>query len=188
MGDSFLEFMKSIGIFLVCAQSVVHFVGGKSYEKYVKLLIGFMLLAQFIVPVRTFFLGGEKGEIWNEVEHFQQEMEQVMAESKIMAAESQEDWRLQQVEQQLQEEMTERLGASAAEYGYEIESVRIMEEPSVICIVLSAGNKKGSIQINKISIGEQSEKTKKTDKMEPLKKAFADCLGVEESYVEIELE
>ena len=74
MGYSFLEFMKRIGIFIVCAQSFLHFSAGKAYEKYIKLLMGIMILAQFTAPLRAVLLDGE-GELGEEVERFQTELE-----------------------------------------------------------------------------------------------------------------
>ena len=44
------EFFKAIcqmGIFMICAQSIVHFRPNASYEKYLKLLVGVLLLIQF---------------------------------------------------------------------------------------------------------------------------------------------
>ena len=50
------------GIFLICAQTVVHFRPKESYDKYLKLLLSVMLLLQLLQPVLTMF-GGGKG--WN---------------------------------------------------------------------------------------------------------------------------
>ena len=50
------------------------FSAGKAYEKYIKLLMGIMILAQFTAPLRAVLLDGE-GELWEEVERFQTELE-----------------------------------------------------------------------------------------------------------------
>ena len=42
-----------VGIFLICAQTVVHFRPKESYEKYLKLLLSVMLLLQLLQPVLT---------------------------------------------------------------------------------------------------------------------------------------
>ena len=43
------------GIFLICAQTVVHFRPKESYDKYLKLLLSVMLLLQLLQPVLTMF-------------------------------------------------------------------------------------------------------------------------------------
>ena len=50
------------GIFLICAQTVVHFRPKESYDKYLKLLLSVMLLLQLLQPVLS-ALGGD--EDWN---------------------------------------------------------------------------------------------------------------------------
>lgn len=49
------------GIFLVCAQTLLHFRPKESYEKYLKLLLSVMLLIQLLQPVLT-VLGGDRIE------------------------------------------------------------------------------------------------------------------------------
>lgn len=102
MGNSFLEFMKSIGIFIICAQSLVHFTAGKSYEKYVKVLIGMMILAQFVAPVRAAFAEENTKELWEEVERFQLEMENAMEEAETISEKMDLDAEAQPKEEQQQ--------------------------------------------------------------------------------------
>ena len=87
MGKTFLEFMKEIGIFIICAQSLIHFVAGKKYEKYMKVLIGMMILAQFVAPVRDILSDGSAQMMWTEIERFQTQMEEAMGEAESMAGE-----------------------------------------------------------------------------------------------------
>ena len=49
------------GIFLICAQTVVHFRPKESYDKYLKLLLSVMLLLQLLQPVLTMFGGLRTG-------------------------------------------------------------------------------------------------------------------------------
>ncbi len=125
MGYSFLEFMKRIGIFIICAQSILHFAAEKSYERYVKILVGIMILAQFIVPVRSLLLGADNGEIWSAVEEFQREMDKAMEDAEIVY-EEEEDGELTQA---LQEEIKKNLEEIAGNYGYGISEVFLYEEP-----------------------------------------------------------
>lgn len=81
-GTVVLEFMKQIGIFMFCAQSLLHFTAGRAYEKYMRVLIGMMLLAQFTAPVRAALTDGASGQLWEEVERFQTELNQMMREAE----------------------------------------------------------------------------------------------------------
>ncbi len=130
MGYSFLEFMKRIGIFIICAQSILHFAAEKSYEKYIKVLVGIMILAQFIVPVRALLLGADKGEIWSAVEEFQGEMDKAMEDVGVVY-EKEEDGKLTQA---LEEEIKENLAEIAGNYGYGVSEVFLYEEPPKLTV------------------------------------------------------
>ena len=46
-----------VGIFLICAQTLIHFRPRESYEKYLKLLLSVMLLIQLLQPLLTVLRG-----------------------------------------------------------------------------------------------------------------------------------
>lgn len=46
-----------LGIFIICAQAVVHFSPSQTYTKYLKLLLSIMVLVQLLQPLLTFFVG-----------------------------------------------------------------------------------------------------------------------------------
>ncbi|MDE6845369.1 MAG: stage III sporulation protein AF [Lachnospiraceae bacterium] len=45
-----LENIRRIGIFMIAAQTVMHFAAGKQYEKYMKIISGVIVLLLFIAP------------------------------------------------------------------------------------------------------------------------------------------
>ncbi|MCM1387522.1 MAG: stage III sporulation protein AF [Bacillus sp. (in: Bacteria)] len=49
--DTLVELIKKIGIFMIAAQAVVHFAPGLKYEKYIRMIVGVMILLQFLAPV-----------------------------------------------------------------------------------------------------------------------------------------
>ncbi|MBO4981489.1 MAG: stage III sporulation protein AF [Lachnospiraceae bacterium] len=59
MQSAFLEAVCRIGIFMICAQTIMHFRPKGAYEKYLKLLVSIMVLIQFLQPFNTLF--GKKG-------------------------------------------------------------------------------------------------------------------------------
>lgn len=60
MGDRLLQIIKQTGIFMVCAQMILHFKPAECYEKYIRLLIGIMVLAQLIAAASALF--GKEGK------------------------------------------------------------------------------------------------------------------------------
>lgn len=192
MGYSFLDFMKRIGIFIVCAQSFIHFAAGKSYEKYIKLLVGVMILAQFVVPVRALLSGGEEGEIWEEVEYFQKEMEdilnQTIEQTIPVPGESYEDG-LGAVDM-LEREMKEKLSGEAEAYGYRVTEAKVCEDPAKLFVTITGKTEKQKkVNIEKIQIGD-TEKSEEEylNVSEEMKEKFGIVLGINPSYIEIRKE
>lgn len=54
------EIICRLGVFLICAQVLVHFRPKPVYEKYCKLLVSAMLLAQLLQPILDLWGSGEK--------------------------------------------------------------------------------------------------------------------------------
>lgn len=79
------------GIFLICAQTIVHFRARESYEKYLKLLLSVMLLIQLLQPILTIF-GGETGKnAQTQAQEFTQELQSVLTQASERAKQSQEE-------------------------------------------------------------------------------------------------
>lgn len=194
MGYTFLEFMKGIGIFIVCAQSVMHFAAGKSYEKYVKLLIGIMVLAQFVVPIRAILLGHDNAEIFESIGSFQEEIEAAMDSTEITYEDT-------QLSQSLQEEIKGKLESIANEYDYSIKEAVINENPAKLIIKITAltefNAESKKVMIDKIKIDSdkdenlvegQENKNKSADIPDKMINDFSVCLGTDQSYIEIMIE
>lgn len=49
--SSFVESICKIGIFIIAAQAVIHFAPAAKYEKYMRLVVGIIVLLQFLVPI-----------------------------------------------------------------------------------------------------------------------------------------
>lgn len=70
--------MKTIcrtGIFIICAQVLVHFRPNASYEKYMKMLVSAMILMQLFLPVSSFFTKDGEESMADRVEWFQKQLE-----------------------------------------------------------------------------------------------------------------
>ena len=79
------------GIFLICAQTVVHFRPKESYDKYLKLLLSVMLLLQLLQPVLSMFGGGDGWNAEEQVTGFMQELQTVLTRASEQAEQSQEE-------------------------------------------------------------------------------------------------
>lgn len=55
MGEAFIFLVKRIGIFLIIGQTILHFGIGAGYEKYVRVVISFMVVAQLAAGILSFF-------------------------------------------------------------------------------------------------------------------------------------
>ena len=61
MGESWFEVIKQVGIFMICAQMLLHFKASENYGKYIRLLMSMMVLIQLAVPLSG-LLWGRTGE------------------------------------------------------------------------------------------------------------------------------
>lgn len=83
-------FMKSIvqmGIFMICAQVLIHFRPNGSYEKYMKLLVSIMILIQVMSPIVSLITGG-KSNLTENVARFEEQMQAGMEEAREAAEQS----------------------------------------------------------------------------------------------------
>lgn len=110
MKSTFFQAICRTGIFMICAQAIVHFRPQESYEKYLKLLVSVMVLIQLFLPLGS-FLAGIRGEAAvGQLESFRQSLEQSMEEARQKAEET--DTLL---ERMTLEEVRRRMEAQAAE-------------------------------------------------------------------------
>lgn len=86
MQHSFFQAICRVGIFMICAQAIVHFRPQETYEKYLRLLVGMMTLIQLILPIRTFFVEGGRQEAEAALKQFEREMEESVREAEKNAA------------------------------------------------------------------------------------------------------
>lgn len=63
MFSVFLELVKRVGIFVIIGQTILHFGISKEYEKYMKLVVSFMVAAQ-VVFAFTSYIKKEENDSW----------------------------------------------------------------------------------------------------------------------------
>lgn len=57
--NALVDLIKKIGIFMIAAQAVIHFAPDIKYAKYMKLIVGILVLLQFLSPVYRIVSGME---------------------------------------------------------------------------------------------------------------------------------
>lgn len=99
MQSGLVGMICQIGIFMICAQAIVHFRPKASYEKYLKLLVSAMMLMQvFLFVGGIFSKEGQKG-LAQRAEWFADSMEESMQKAAENAFFSQEEHALALMEE-----------------------------------------------------------------------------------------
>ncbi len=184
--------VKEICIFMIIAQAVLFFVPGSSYEKYVRILVGIIMIMRFMEPVVSLFTEEEiKQEIENQMALLNRQMEginEIYGEN----AEGIKDSRTE-IYESMEEEMKKQL--AACESDYDIVSVKFAEdmaqgkgmdgEAKIIVTVSKEQPKTDVIYVEPVKVLE-SEREKTAD--ESLRKMYANRLGIDAKRLEVILE
>lgn len=112
--NSIFQAICRVGIFMICAQAIVHFRPNESYEKYLKLLMSIMVLIQLFAPVCSFFFGGGSLKAAELMERFEKDLAAGIQEAEKNAQEADrllEQMTLEEVRRRV-EEAKEDAGAA----------------------------------------------------------------------------
>lgn len=85
------QIVGQAGIFLICAQTIVHFRPKESYEKYLKLLLSVMLLIQLLQPVLTLLRGDDNFSVEAQTVEFTEELQSVFTRASAQAGQTEEE-------------------------------------------------------------------------------------------------
>ena len=75
-----IQFMKQIGIFVLLGKTLLHFCPSEKYEKYLKLIFGFMVVMQFVSPVLSLGSGSTMEEYEKNKVDFEVRLEESLQE------------------------------------------------------------------------------------------------------------
>lgn len=120
MRNALFQAICKVGIFMICAQAIVHFRPREAYEKYLKLLVSIMILLQLFLPIGNFFLGSGMEQVAQRLERFREGLEQEMgleAEEAARADEILERMTLEEVRRRMEEQKREAQQEMAEEGG-----------------------------------------------------------------------
>lgn len=138
-----LSVIKEIGIFIVIAQAILYFVPGDTYVKYVKILIGIMMIAKMISSV--FSLLSENG-----IEEIILQGEALLRELENTGEECVESSMYGEIYIEIGKEIENNLNQNPAE-GYDVEQVKVMQEGDDHEILLYVTRQMGVMEKGQLS-------------------------------------
>lgn len=103
MQNGFVPVICQLGIFVICAQAIVHFRPKASYEKYLKLLVSAMMVLQFFLFVSGMFSADGKQKLEERIGWFADRLTTGMEEAAQNTFFSETDMELQITNVQFQE-------------------------------------------------------------------------------------
>lgn len=130
MGAVFLNTIKQIGIFMICAQAVMHFKRNESYEKYLKLLVSMMVMVQLLIPVFSIFRSGGIEDFEKKIAEYSRQMETDIEEIEfieILAEEKLREMTLEEVEERIRQNEEAEAAKETAKQEAEDTVIRIEE-------------------------------------------------------------
>lgn len=191
MGMGFMELLKRCTVFLLAGQIILRFLPAGSYEKYVKMLVGLMLLSQLASPILSLGGGGAGEKLARAVEEYERQMEVIagQVEEQTFAGEGQAQGTAAYA---LTEAAGQALSQTAAEYGVRVAGASAGEEGTLVVEVCrrteqEEGGEGIRILVDEVSVGEGKKRSAKAgqEQTEELRKAFAVRLGISPEKMEV---
>lgn len=115
MRNALFQAICKVGIFMICAQAIIHFRPREAYEKYLKLLVSVMILIQLFLPFGGFLLGKSVGETAERLALFRERLEQEFRLSTLEAEETDkllEQMTLEEVRRRMAEQESDNVEES----------------------------------------------------------------------------
>ncbi len=187
-----LEVLGRIGIFIVLVQTLFHFKANESYEKYIRMLTNIMILSMLIIPVMSIFKKDIPQEMSQQIAFYQQQLLEIENEN-IMEQKIADDNLIQnQIFDAYEQEIKSKINNNSTEDAYIVKEVNVTgieadgsynEEKLQIRIKVTEKRQKNTqkIEIDKIEIAGTEVQE------DNLKKIYAQLLGIDEGYVEVEI-
>ena len=188
--NSLLEVLGRIGIFIVLVQTLLHFKANENYEKYIMMLTNIMILSMLIIPVISIFKKNIPQEMNEKIAFYQNQLTEIESEN-LMEQKLTDDKLIQnQIILAYGEEIKAKINKASSDNEYEVKAVKVdgvnsdgsyEEEKLRIQVIVSEKTQKDKIQIKKVELSGSKEQEKK------LKSSYAEILGINEMYVEVEI-
>ena len=180
-----LQTVKQIGVFMICAQIILHFKPSAKYEKYLKLLISVMVLVQIIMPMVNLLPGEGSASFLTRVQEIQTEIDKSMEQLEIENAVNEEN-----ILNTTLEEIKSRINNVIKGGDLQVNAIKYNEEAGDMLIVYVEECDDGrdiSIEVDEINVGDSQVMghTVNKDKLQVLYNALLTEFGITESQVEV---
>lgn len=188
----FFQTVKQIGIFMICSQAILHFKPSEKYEKYLKLLISVMVLAQILVPIVQFFSAESSDFFYERIESIRAEISQEMEQLEIENTMNEES-----VLREVEEEIKTRINNIASKHELTVHYVQAnsVDFPGKLLIYVQEKQKMQDINIHIDQISTDSElsildanpqkQLQQEEKIQVLCKEISKELGIPEEEIEV---
>lgn len=184
--------IRNTCIFMLSAQAIIFFVPGQAYAKYVRVLVGVMLILQICSPLlKLFWPEGEYGQILQQGKEIEEEIDRIWKENKTEESSM-------GIYNGIERELKDRLAQATAEY--EVIQVRILDQEGTALrdgngekqaekIVITVREKQmgSQVKIEPVQIGKETwEEEQLPDSEEKrLRELFGACIDVAPQRIEI---
>ena len=167
---SILDTIKNIAIFVVICETILHLAPEKNYEKYIKPIIGFMVLGKITVAIFNFQQSDIRQQMETSIIKYEKELQQFNV--------SETEHQVLDVTQQIYEKLNGNIIN-----GYIIKKAEIFrtETNSKVRIVLTKDNQ--TLVLDRIEISDTI-----TEKEKELRGEISLATGIEEKYIEVVIE
>ena len=132
-----LDVIKEMGIFIVIAQAVLYFVPGETYVKYVKVIIGIIMIAKMVQPVLSLASEETLEEILLESQIFSEKLaSEAVSEEAEIESRLGEEVSYQKIYEGIGEEIKEKL-KGAQECGYQVKKAVLSGKEGDVYLTLT---------------------------------------------------
>ena len=211
---SLVENIRRIGIFMIAAQTVMHFAAGKQYEKYMKIITGVIILLMFIGPFTSSSVS--QAADWQEkIKQMEQQMQSNMQQEIPYKVSTVETVALRQIQGEVKTMLNDTVSdrdCSVVDVMIDLEELDTPDAPDGISgrnwefqrvrITLqsmdtadgSDGNADRTIRVEevKVGIGTEADNTQKETQdsernaqIQEYRRLFAQTLGIAVDKVEV---
>lgn len=184
--------IKEVCIFMIVAQAILFFVPGRSYIKYVRILVGIIMILRITEPIFALVLDdGNKQQIRDRIRMLEEDMDAAGMGLTV------EDSSMELYENQLYESLEKELKCrlDTCESDYEIVQVRFSEEiyagggysgneEIIITITEKRHVEENAIRVEPVILG---EKAADGSGQEELKEMYGSCIGIDAGKIKIVL-
>ena len=210
-----VENIRRIGIFMIAAQTVMHFAAGKQYEKYMKIITGVIILLLFIAPFATSSVD-PMAEWQAEVERMKQQMQDKMQQGMPYVVSPVGAVAIQKIEEEIRERLNDTIpdqncsvtdvvidleetglginaGTSGRERNWEFRRVKVTLQDAPAAED-SDGYEDRAIRIEEITVGvgtvteaeqQETQDLDRDTKIREYQQLFARTLGITVDKVEV---